>query len=423
MSNLSISLQEFSRLITLLPIRIDDKIGLAISGGPDSMALAHLMHAWAKKHGVQVHGFHVDHQLRPSSSLEAASVVQWLAEMDISCDVLVWHHGDLRRKTQAHARQARHVLIAELAKKKGITQVFLGHHLNDQIETFLLRLECGSGVSGLSGMQSVAHMQNLTLLRPLLTVPKKKLQEAVIQKKLPFIDDPSNHNEEFARVRMRKLAHVMQEYGFDPGRLGRTVSKISETNAAMSYMMHEVIDRHATYHDAGYISVAATPLDLLPKALVLRVLDGIIRGMSGQLYPVRYQRLARCYDKLIKGDTLAATTLGHCYIKKRRKTFLFCREAHYVEKEITLRTPGQYRWDERFWVDLLDTYEVPSGITVGPLGYEGWKQISTYCRSDLPSYIVYTLPAIWLHNRVIAQPHLGFGRVEWLRISFAPDIL
>lgn len=423
MSVLTISAHDFARLLDTLSKPIDRKIGVAVSGGPDSMALTFLLHQWAKKNKVDLYGFHVDHQLRDTSHMEARQVEGWLRDMGIPCEILVWEHEEIQRKVQEKARQARYSLIADAAKEKDIKQLFLGHHLDDQIETFLLRLECGSGVGGLSGMQRVTEIYGLTLMRPFLSLPQIKLQDVVAHARIPFIEDPSNYNEEFARVRMRKLSKIMLDYGFNSDRLGRTITKIAETHDAMTSMARDIIKRHSVCHNAGYISIAAEPLQAMPKALILCVLDWLIRGLSGQSYPLRYKRLEHCYNTFIQNNELGACTLGRCYIKRRRETFLFCREEGHLEAPMVLKKSGKYHWDDRFLVDLSTNNTLPSEFTLGALGQKGWQQISPYCKSDLPSYILYVLPAIWLHDRVIAQPHLDFGCVEWLNISFAPYIL
>jgi len=174
-------------------------LGVAISGGGDSTALLLLLHA-ARRAVLAVT---VDHGLRPESAAEAAAVGALCAARGIPHDTLVWAEGPESGNLQARARQARRRLIADWARGRGIGDVALGHTLDDQAETVLLRLARGSGVDGLAAMAAVAEGDGVRWHRPLLGIGRGALRDWLRGEGVAWIDDPSNEDPRFDRVRVR----------------------------------------------------------------------------------------------------------------------------------------------------------------------------------------------------------------------------
>jgi tRNA(Ile)-lysidine synthase len=179
---------------------------VAVSGGADSLALTLLMRDWAAAHGVALTALTVDHGLRPESTAEARQVGAWLAARGISHQVLAWDGDKPTANIQATARQARYDLLTSWCRARGAPVLLLGHHADDQIETFLLRLGRGSGLRGLSAMRAIEKRNDIMVLRPFLATPKQALLETLRTCGQPWLDDPSNFDMRFRRSHVRALA-------------------------------------------------------------------------------------------------------------------------------------------------------------------------------------------------------------------------
>ena len=162
--------KEFSNFV-----KVKENIAIAVSGGPDSLALAFLAKCFALKNKTKVICFVVDHKLRKESTLEAKSVKNILKKIDIKCTILSWNGKKPLKNIQSLARDKRYFLLANECKKNNINNLLLGHHLDDLFENFLIRVVRGSGLNGLISFDKKTKYknQNLNILRPLLDLEKK----------------------------------------------------------------------------------------------------------------------------------------------------------------------------------------------------------------------------------------------------------
>src|SRR5437763_791231 len=169
-------------------------IAVAVSGGPDSLALAILADRWAREHGGQLVALTVDHRLRRESADEVRTVGGWLAARGLAHHALVWTDPKPASGIQEAARAARYRLLAGWCREQGCLHLLTAHHREDQAETYLIRGRAGSGVDGLAGMSAVREMAGVRLVRPLLAVPKARLVARLAAERQAFLSDPSNRN-------------------------------------------------------------------------------------------------------------------------------------------------------------------------------------------------------------------------------------
>ena len=188
-------------------------LGLAVSGGSDSVAMLHLAIDWAQKNSVTPHVITINHQLRTEAKAEAEWVKNHCTALGVACDSRLWSDHPARGNLQQNARKARRRLIADWAKSLGIKQVLLGHTMDDQAETFLLRLARGSGVHGLSAMATKSHANGLEWLRPLLGIRRAALRDYLCENNLSWLNDASNHNTRFDRIKMRQAQPILDNLG------------------------------------------------------------------------------------------------------------------------------------------------------------------------------------------------------------------
>jgi len=184
-------------------------IAVGVSGGADSMAFLSLLQEWCAAHGKILHALSVNHGLREAAKDECAMVEHYCQQYDhVQHQTLQWDDPSNVR-VQEEARRARYDLMGGYCQEKGISHLFLAHHADDQAETVLFRLAKGSGLDGLAGIRNQQGMNGVTLCRPLLDVAKEDLIEFCEVQDIPYIDDPSNDADSFARVRLRQSMDVL----------------------------------------------------------------------------------------------------------------------------------------------------------------------------------------------------------------------
>ena len=209
-----ILVEDFSGVLArLLPDPAPRKIAVAVSGGVDSLCLCLFVQAWAKSCGVQVVALTVDHLLRAASSDEARQVHSWLTGRGMEHHILVWEKSSYPKNIQNSARQARYDLLQEWCLANEVQYVLVGHNAQDQFETILQRLAHHSGVMGLAGIEEIVRHDQITLIRPLLRYSRQEITESMIHFQQEWIDDPSNLNPQFTRVKIRQNLAAFANYG------------------------------------------------------------------------------------------------------------------------------------------------------------------------------------------------------------------
>ena len=213
-----------------------DKIGVAISGGPDSLALAYLAKCYLLINKLDSKFFIVEHGLRKESSIEAKSVALLLEKFDIDCKILHWKGKKPDSNIQSIARNARYNLLKKACKKNKIKHLLIGHHIDDLYENFFIRLLRGSGLKGLSSFgEPIVEEDNFYILRPLINFKKSDL---IYISKLVFnffIEDPSNENLFFQRSRIRKLIFNLNKEGLNKKKLDLTIKNLKIANEGINH--------------------------------------------------------------------------------------------------------------------------------------------------------------------------------------------
>jgi tRNA(Ile)-lysidine synthase len=253
---------------------------LAVSGGPDSMAMLHLAAQWraARDTGPDLMAATVDHGLRPESAGEAAAVKRFSLGLGVPHRTLLWIGAKPQTGLQEAARDARYGLLAEAARQAGASHLLTAHTLDDQAETVLFRLARGSGLAGLAGMARASPLDGLVLVRPFLVVPKGRLVATLCAAHIRFFDDPSNHDPRFTRVRLRELMPALAVEGLDAARLARLAQRLARADAALESATAEALARLSVGApaDADSVVIDAPGLSQLPGEVALRVLHRAI---------------------------------------------------------------------------------------------------------------------------------------------------
>lgn len=335
-------------------------MALAVSGGSDSTALMRLAADWARINhpGLKLSVLTVDHALRPEAAAEAACVGQWAAGLGLPHHVLHWtKQPKPATGLQAKARGARYGLMSDWCRGHGATALLTAHTLDDQAETVLMRLARTMSPESLAGIRLNGGWDGLPLLRPLLRAKRQALRGWLAQLGQPWIDDPSNEDTRFERVRARRrLAALGPETA---ARLAALADRAAAAAALLERTARRWIAFFLHEHEAGICHLARDRFQRLPEALQERILSIVIeRYGGGQEAPDgdELQRIAR-WAATEEGPvrcTLAGALLG-----RRKSSFWVTREAARIEA-VTRIVPhtGKLLWDNRFLVEAAPGAQV-----------------------------------------------------------------
>ncbi len=400
---------EFAALMDRLgPFETAPLLAIAVSGGADSLALCLLAADWARARGGKVVGVTVDHALRLESAAEARRVGGWLAAHSIDHCILTRTGPKPETGIQAFARQARYDLLQGWCADQGILHLLLAHHQDDQAETLLLRLGRGSGPDGLAAMAPIVERAAVRLLRPLLDVPHHRLTATLTALGQEWVEDPSNQNPHYQRVRLRQMMPALANVGIKSAGLAETARHFGALRQVRDQQIAQSVVRLADLHPAGWVRLDALEVARLPRDQALAVLGRVCRVVGGGVLPHRQDRLERLLDELLAGLS-GRRTFGGCLLSPGRQGVVVCRELAAVASPVSVTGGQDLWWDRRFAFRLSGDGQG----WVGALGVKAWaalrKEIPV---PGLPSSVIPTLPALFDQHGVSAVPHLGYNRCK-----------
>ena len=369
------------------------RIGLAVSGGGDSMAALHLM---AQVFGPAVRAVTVDHRLRPEAAEEARFVAGVCAGLGLPHEVLVWDHDAISGNLQDQARRARYGLMSDWARRQGIGALVLAHTADDQAETLLMGLARGAGIDGLAGMRPNWAEGNLHWHRPFLAHTRQDLRDYLQRHGLHWRDDPSNENDRFTRVKARRAIRALAPLGLTAERLAQVAGHLAQAQQALDHAVDEALAWHG-HQAAGAIALDRAGLMALPSEVARRLLVAVLRGIGGAAHPPRGADLDRLIAAIAQGR---AATLAGCRLLHQGPRLWLCREGRAVAG---LTTPSLAPWDRRW--SLIGPHA--PGLEIRALGAEGLALCPDWRGLALPRPVLLTTPAIWDQGRLIAAPLAG----------------
>ena len=292
---------------------------VAVSGGGDSIALMHLLAGWAKKSRLPPpHVVTVDHGLRADSTADTRKVLRWAKAAGLKATALRWSGPHPSSDIEGAARAARYRLMGEWAREKGIAALYVGHTLDDQAETFLLRLMRGSGLDGLSAMRAVApypiaEFRELRVVRPLLALERADVRSHLNARGHQWLEDAMNAEERFARVRVRKAWPALEGAGLSKQRLAAAAMHLARAREALESVTDAVIVRACRRWKDG-VQLDRDALVSAPREIGLRALAQLLMIVSGQPYRPRFERLERLFDRLGAEGIGGGVTLHGCRV-------------------------------------------------------------------------------------------------------------
>lgn len=360
-------MQDLQRRFNSALKRISEKYKLdlkqaaaAVSGGADSLALALLLKGWADENGGRLAVLTVNHHLRPEADEEAAYVAALMKKQGIEQHILDWRHEDLHTGIETKARQARYRLLTRWCREHDFPFLLTAHHLRDQAETFIMRLQRGSGLDGLAAMSEATSRGGVTLVRPLLEFEPQELRDFLIERGIEWKEDKSNDCDDFLRVRVRKMLPLLErELGLTPAKIGAAAAALSGAREYFTTEVERFVSRHCRLWYQTAWSFSPTAFRALADELKFRVLARLIKSAGGLEYAPEYAALQRLRNNLENG-AFSGCTLGGCEI---------------------------LRYDGKIWL-------LPERKSQGVLGRRQWAEFAACRFPELKGEIPYKLRLI-----------------------------
>lgn len=371
------------------------KLGVAVSGGGDSMALLHMLAERIPK----IQCATVDHGLRAESATEADFVSVTCAHIGAQHEVLKWDNWDKKGNLQNAARIARQELLSDWAHRNGLTHIALGHTMDDQAETVLLRLARGSGVDGLSGMSSVRQQNGITWIRPVINVRRAELRSYLTNKNQTWIDDPSNDDTKYDRVKARKALAELEPLGVNTEGLVRTAERMNSAREALEHASYQLAAACADVSAAGELRFSRKLFDDAPEELRYRLIAGGLRWMSGAIYRPRFDSLRNVLANI---DECDGQTLHGAILRSDNSHIIMRREPARVSDKVSTQME---EWDHRW--QIVRGENAADGEYISALGVKGLESCPDWRATGRPREVLLSTPSIWKKDELIAAPLAG----------------
>lgn len=299
-------------------------LAVAVSGGADSVALVFLLHRWGAK---DMHILTVDHGLRPEAKNEVALVARYAESIGAKCKKFKWLDEKPEKSIQEEARRARYEMMADYCRKQKIAHLFLAHHADDQMETFLFRLAKGSGPQGLVCMKSLQkYDDDLTLARPLLSFTHDELIETCKKAKIEWVEDPSNLSDKYMRGRMRGAKEILEREGLTAKRIEMLIGRLERSQSFIDQQIEKESENIIIKVETERIEFRLSTLRDAHMELLIRLIQNAIAALRPDKdYPARLEDIERLAARIHQNPDFCGATLGGVKLAvSRKKDLLTC---------------------------------------------------------------------------------------------------
>ena len=366
--------------------------GIAVSGGSDSMALFHMLTDWESNNKPEIIVASIDHGLRSESKSEVEFVKK-------ACEMKKVKHFSLAPTThlskmpgnlQDNARSARYKLLRNWAIAKNLQCILLGHTLDDQEENLLIRFFRGSGVDGLVSMEEMVPRNEILWIRPLLKFRKEDLRNYLRNKNYSWVDDPSNHDDKYKRVKIRKLLKQLKSNNLIMPNFVKTADHMLRASKLSKEVAISNSKTLLSFNDVGQISFQVEKFSQLFEDTQYRILAAIISWFSGRFYKPRFSQLENIYNKIFNVN-MKGSTLGGAVFKKKNGIVTVTRELHSIEKNFLVKN-NKFIWDNRWLITLKPGSQ--GQLYVKPYGLIGINDQEIFITSEFDRNAVATIPML-----------------------------
>nr|WP_319384095.1 tRNA lysidine(34) synthetase TilS [uncultured Roseibium sp.] len=395
-------------------------LALAVSGGADSLCLLVLFDEWRQRNrwDGRAEVLVVDHGLRPESAAEARFVRDAARQHRLEVSILCWEGTKPGSNVQDAARRARYALMARRIADTGAEALLLGHHMDDQAETFLDRLTRGSGVSGLSAMaiDEPGGPEGLRLLRPFLGVRKNRLEASLRERGRSWCHDPTNDDRKYKRSRLRRIMDLLEDEGLTADRLAETAGRMRRARVALDSAVQDIASRLLEHHPAGPARLNRAAYRKQPEDLRLRLLTDMVGIVTGRRPEPRLRQLETLDDLFCSAAPGRQTLCGAMF--EAGDNFVWSwREPGRFPPETLSDPDGTGLWDHRY------RYAVPGaghgeargiGLRLGPLMHAPVSSKDIIWPQGWPKSAFECSPAVWTAQGQLLEQSVSLkaGTVE-----------
>ena len=306
-------------------LNIKENFVVAVSGGADSLSLAFLAKIYSLKNKLKPKYFIVDHKLRKESTDEAIKVKKILKKFSINLEILTWRGKKPSKNIQALSRKKRYDLLSLECDRYKLNNILLGHHQDDLFENFFIRILRGSGLKGLISLNKKTTINNKNLFRPLLDQKKEDL--IFLSKNIFnfYVKDPSNDDEKYQRIKVRKLIEELQKNGLDKRKFFKTIENLKSSNSVVDYYAKENLKKNAFFSEKDKKLILNKNFFVQPYEVIFRCLSDSIKLVGQNYYPTRGKKLENII-KVMENDEPFKVTLGGCIIEKVNHSIIITKE-------------------------------------------------------------------------------------------------
>lgn len=412
---------EFANIID--GFKLEQKFAIAVSGGIDSMVLLHLTSQWAiEKKAVPI-VLTVNHSLRSEAKEEVLFVLRHAEQLGIPCHILNWEIREkIKSNVQSCARKARYELLTQWCRQNQIKYLLTAHNLDDQAETFFIRLERGSGIDGLSAMSKKVFLNDIYILRPLLTFSRRILTEYALNHDIKWIEDPSNQDNKYKRTIYRNFLKSSKNPEVLMKRICLTSIHMKRALAALMHYTKIAFDQCVIISALGYIEIKLAELYQLPEEIATRALVYSLMAIGGKYYKPRYSSFSNIFNQIWQKDYKKDHTLHGCIIMKGEGNIMILREAaKIVDKAIELRRDEiiEYKWDNRF---LCTIKNVRHNQIVIIMALKTYSQLPEYLKK-YHHKVIRSLPVLAKDEKILAYPQINHDNVDNLTLSISSHLV
>lgn len=392
---------------------IGNKLALAVSGGPDSMALLYIAHLWSAESGKMIVAITVDHNLRGESRAEAEYVSGICKNLGIEHHILTWIREDGAKTMHDASREARYNLLTGYCRENGIDTILTAHNADDKIEHFFIRLSKASGLLGLVP-GDVNFYGNIRILRPLSNVYKRDLESYIAKLGVKACYDMSNSDPKYQRSNIRKWISMIPDE-LDPDlfkhRMLKSISYLSDSAIHTRDLFVEELAERSVIYPSGY---ATYQIHLKNADISLMVISHLLTVVGGASFMPRVESVQKLYDRLCNpstcdgGNNKFKATLHGCVVEKVGNSISFYRS---FGRNAPVRVPlnKDVKWDGRWRSNV--TYD---NLFVTNLSMESYRELKkdpifVKKSSYVSRSVLFTIPVILSDlEKVLAIPHIGY---------------
>lgn len=374
------------------------RLGVAVSGGGDSIALLHILSRCFDPGTVELFAVTVDHGLRAEAADEVLQVQTLCADLLVPHTTLRWQSHDGSGNLQERAREARYKLMSDWAKTQDIAVFALGHTADDQAETVLMRLARSSGVDGLAAMPLSRTIFGINLIRPLLGLTRQELRAYLKRHGIAWAEDPSNNDVAYQRVRTREALKLLAPLGITATVLSDVARNMEQAREALDWYSF-LAARDIAVVNGGDVLFDLRQFRALPEETARRLLVRSVTWISGSVRGPRRVPVGLALENIRAGRS---STLGGCNVLRHDNRVWVCREFNPVK---STRCSISEFWEDRWQL----VGPAAAGLEIRALGHEGLSACPDWRSTGRPLGSLIASPAVWRGDNLIAAPLAGMA--------------